>query len=274
MRKRVGAMVISAALLCLGGIPRTARAQSGSVETDIKKDYKVAGLGSDSTGTVVTEAGTVLAVKKGGIRAYPPKDMAILPNVYKDGNLKGAPAKTMGKIGGLLGSHLPGAAQSADKGDNSRLLPVDTKVYATKIAVDAAHDKVNVTVIECDSCNNVQQPSSFRALVEFDFPKGYLQGADAGQVEDMLAQVLLPDKGDANAQQGQDQQQQQQAQAAAPAAAEPPKAPQSIEKGQTEEQVIAAFGQPDKVVNLGVKKLLIYKDMKVTLIAGKVADVQ
>jgi len=35
-----------------------------------------------------------------------------------------------------------------------------------------------------------------------------------------------------------------------------PKEPQSIEKGQTEDQVIAAFGKPDKIVNLGAKKAL------------------
>jgi hypothetical protein len=38
--------------------------------------------------------------------------------------------------------------------------------------------------------------------------------------------------------------------------------------------VIAAFGQPDKIVNLGAKKLYIYKDMKVTFVGGKVSDVQ
>jgi len=64
------------------------------------------------------------------------------------------------------------------------------------------------------------------------------------------------------------------AQQAAPAAQDPPKQPASIEKGQTEDQVIAAFGQPDKIVNLGAKKLYIYKDMKVTFVGGKVSDVQ
>jgi hypothetical protein len=42
----------------------------------------------------------------------------------------------------------------------------------------------------------------------------------------------------------------------------------------TEDQVTAAFGQPDKIVDLGAKKLYIYKDMKVTFLDGKVSDVQ
>lgn len=271
MRNKLAAYLLAAVFFGLVMAPRPIMAQNSgtpTLEDDLKKQFKIARLNSDSSGTVVTEQGTVLAVKKGGIRAFPPSDAAVLPNTYKDGAIKGAPAKTLGKIGGLFGSHLPGAAQSADKGDNSRLLPVDTKVYATKIAVDAKNDKVAFNVIECDSCNGVQQPSSFRAQVVFQYPKGYLQGADAGQLADIIAQVFAPDSGgDANAQQQQGQGQQQ-------AAADPPKAPQSIEKGQTEDQVIAAFGQPDKVVNLGAKKLYIYKDMKIIFIGGKVADVQ
>jgi hypothetical protein len=38
--------------------------------------------------------------------------------------------------------------------------------------------------------------------------------------------------------------------------------------------VKAALGQPDKIVNLGAKQIFVYKDIKVTFINGKVADVQ
>jgi len=44
--------------------------------------------------------------------------------------------------------------------------------------------------------------------------------------------------------------------------------------GQTVGQVTAALGQPTKVVDLGTKKIYVYKDMKVTFRAGKVSDVQ
>ena len=39
-------------------------------------------------------------------------------------------------------------------------------------------------------------------------------------------------------------------------------------------QVKAALGTPDKVVNLGPKQIYVYKDLKVTFVNGKVADVQ
>jgi hypothetical protein len=280
MRTKHGAVILAAALLTMA-VPRVFAAPQG-VEDDLKKTYKLTTLASDSTGLAVTNAGTVLVIKKGGIRSFPPGDQVVIPNTFKDGALKTAPAKTLGKAG-LLGGHF-GIPQQANQQDNSRLLPTDEKVYFTKIAVDSQKDIVHVNIIECDTCNNVQQPSNFKAQVDFQFPKGYISGgADAGQIADMISQVFAnqPDNGggDANAQQGQqggggDQGQQGGQQAAAPAQQAPPAQPQSIDKGSTEDQVIAAFGQPDKIVNLGAKKLYIYKDMKITFVGGKVTDVQ
>ncbi len=54
----------------------------------------------------------------------------------------------------------------------------------------------------------------------------------------------------------------------------PPPQPKTISLGQTKDQVVAIFGQPQKVVSLGTKELYYYPDMKVTFIRGKVTDVQ
>jgi hypothetical protein len=54
----------------------------------------------------------------------------------------------------------------------------------------------------------------------------------------------------------------------------PPAAPQSIQLGQTIDQVVAILGQPEKTVNLGSKQIYVYKDLKVTFVGGKVSDVQ
>ncbi|HEY2548149.1 MAG TPA: hypothetical protein VGI46_18900 [Candidatus Acidoferrum sp.] len=272
MRKILGALIAFSALVALTAIPRAfaAHPQAAVLEDDLKKTYKLTQFASDSTGLAVTNAGTVLVIKKGGIRSYPPGDAVIFPNSYKDGAMKTAAPKTLGAAG-KLGGHF-GIPQQANQQDNSRLLPLEEKVYFTRITADLQKDIVHVWVVECDTCNSVQQPSNFKAQVDFQFPKGYISGgADAGQVADMIAQVFANDTGggDANAQQGGGQDQQQ-----AQAAPDPPKEPQSIEKGQTEDQVVAAFGKPDKIVNLGAKKLYIYKDMKITFIGGKVTDVQ
>jgi hypothetical protein len=33
-------------------------------------------------------------------------------------------------------------------------------------------------------------------------------------------------------------------------------------------------GKPDKVIDLGAKKIYVYKDLKITFMDGKVSDVQ
>jgi hypothetical protein len=59
-----------------------------------------------------------------------------------------------------------------------------------------------------------------------------------------------------------------------PNATAPSAEPVSVDVGQTIDQVTAALGNPLKIVNLGAKKIYVYKDMKVTFNDGKVTDVQ
>jgi hypothetical protein len=54
----------------------------------------------------------------------------------------------------------------------------------------------------------------------------------------------------------------------------PPPPPKTITLGQTEDQVVGIFGQPQKVVKLGAKEIYYYSDMKVTFVKGQVTDVQ
>ena len=65
-------------------------------------------------------------------------------------------------------------------------------------------------------------------------------------------------------------------QAAAPAPPPPAAAapPTTISIGQTIDEVSGALGQPVRVVDLGPKKIYVYKDMKITFRDGKVSDVQ
>jgi len=62
--------------------------------------------------------------------------------------------------------------------------------------------------------------------------------------------------------------------AQAPAPIAPPPPPKTISVGQTRDEVVAAFGQPKKVVKLPTKEMLYYPDMKVTLVEAKVTDVE
>jgi hypothetical protein len=47
-----------------------------------------------------------------------------------------------------------------------------------------------------------------------------------------------------------------------------------ITLGQTISNVVEALGRPMRVVNLGAKKIYVYRDMKITFTNGRVSDVQ
>jgi hypothetical protein len=53
-----------------------------------------------------------------------------------------------------------------------------------------------------------------------------------------------------------------------------PAAPVRIALGQTMDNVVAALGTPLETVDLGSKKIFVYKDLKITFVDGKVTDVQ
>jgi hypothetical protein len=91
---------------------------------------------------------------------------------------------------------------------------------------------------------------------------GGIKGGACGVI---LADWQKPQSAPAQEQQSEDAQgQDQQAQPE----------PQTVQLGQTPDQVRAALGQPDKVVNLGSKQIYVYKDLKITFVSEKVSDVQ
>jgi len=47
-----------------------------------------------------------------------------------------------------------------------------------------------------------------------------------------------------------------------------------VELGDRAERVELVLGTPEKIVNLGSKTIAVYRDMKITYIDGRVADVQ
>ncbi len=250
---------LTAAAFC--SAPLSAQTGAPSLQEQLKAQYKLVRLGADAYGFKVVEPGTVLNVQKGGLLGVPPQSGVFCPAKFQDGNLKA-----------------PNGFCAAMVKQNSRFMQVGTKVYPLKIEVNLEKDKVSFQVVECDSCNGVQQPSFYKAEVGFQFAKGTLRTSGVSQVEDTIGQVLSIDSGgDSQSNepgarnQGGQNQDNNQGEAQQP---EPAPQPQQIEKGQTPEQVKAALGTPDKIVNLGTKQIYVYKDLKVTFLNGKVADVQ
>ena len=59
-----------------------------------------------------------------------------------------------------------------------------------------------------------------------------------------------------------------------PPSDQPPAQPKTISLGQTKAVVVTALGPPNKDIVLGKKEILVYPDMKVTFVDGKVTDVE
>jgi len=253
-----------------------ASAQGVSLQEQLDAQYKLVKMGADSSGAAVIEAGTILNIKKGGILGVPYSDQSILSTKYESGTVHSPNALVSKGLGWGLGK--------IGKTQTTQFFQTNTKVYPSKVTVNLPKDQVVISIVDCDSCNNVDPKTFYKADVVFQFAKGSLATTNAAQVEDTIGGLLAIDDsgGDqggnngqqgGNDQQGNNQQGNDQGGAQAQQQAPPPE-PQQIEKGQTPDQVKAAIGTPDKIVNLGTKQIYVYKDIKVTFINGKVSDVQ
>jgi uncharacterized membrane protein YgcG len=276
MRPKIGMALLIVAFMVVAVAPSLVLAQAPSVslEEQLKAQYTLVKMGADSNGAAVVEQGTVLVIKKGGILGVPYADQPIATH-YQDGAVHSPNALMLGARGGLMGKF--------GKQQTTQFFQVSSKVYPSKVSVNLPKDQVTIEIVDCDSCNNVNPTTFYKADVVFQFPKGSLATMNPSQVEDAISGLLAiddsaQDQGNNGQQGGNDQQgggnqgggggggqAQQQA---------PPAEPQQIEKGQTPDQVKAALGNPDKIVNLGTKQIYVYKDLKVTFLNGKVTDVQ
>jgi len=274
MRQKIELAVLVVALIVVGITPCLVAAQGAPgvpLEDQLKAQYTLVKMGSDSGGAAVVEAGTILDIKKGGILSVPYGDAAVATK-YQDGAVHSPSALMMGARGGLMGKF--------GKQQTTRLMQAGEKVYPSKIAVNLPKDQVTISVIACDSCNNVSPTTFYKADVVFQFAKGTLANTSPSQVEDTIAGLLAiedsgGDQGGNGQQSGNDQQGNNQGGGGGQAQQQaPPPEPQQIEKGQTPDQVKAALGTPEKIVNLGPKQIYVYKDLKVTFLNGKVSDVQ
>lgn len=250
--------------LCLIGFSRILAAQP-TLQEQLKAQYKTVKVGVSGAGLTVTDPGTVLDVQKGGVLAIPPQIAMFCPVKFQDNELKA-----------------PNGLCAAMVKQNSRFLQNGEKVYPMRIDVSLDKDRVSFQVVECDSCNNVQQPSFYKAEVVFQFAKGSLQSMNASQVEDTIGQVFSIDSGDSQDQggnqggnnQGGNNQGNNGGGNNQGAGGQQQSEPVQITIGMTPDQVKAANGNPDKIVNLGAKQIYVYKDMKITFVNGKVSDVQ
>jgi len=269
MGQRIQISIQVAALILAGIMPGLAAAQATvSLADQLSAQYTMVKMGADSSGPAVVEAGTILVIQKGGILGVPYSDVSIVPTKYQDGKIQSPNSLMMKGIGHAFSKF------GSSKQQTTHLFQVGEKVYPSRIDVNQASDKITLGIVACDSCNNTNPPTFFKADLIFQFAKGYLATANPPQVMDIIAQVFTVDDSGGQQDQGGAAQGNQGGQGGPPPANQPPPPPQTIQLGQTIDEVVATLGQPDKIVNLGAKQIYVYKDLKVTFLKGKVSDVQ
>jgi len=252
--------LVTVSLALFSALASFAGAQAVTLQEQLNAQYKLAKMGSDSGGFSVVDPGTLLSVQKGGILGVPWKAVALCPAKFQDNSLH----PSAGFCAGMMKSV-------------SQYFKTGEKVYPIKLEVTPDKAKISFTVVACDSCNGVNPPTSMKGEVVFQFAKGYLEKASAGDVEDMIGQVFAisnddqQGQGDNSGQQGNQQASQQ---APAQQQQEQQAEPQTIQMGMSTDQVQGVLGKPDKIFNLGTKQIYVYKDVKVTFLNGKVSDVQ
>jgi hypothetical protein len=251
LTQSVGALLFAAPQALKPGADQQLRAQ-----------FAVTRVGANG---VVVQAGQVLVVQQDNIRANPAwLNQSYFPNEYKKDGKKVTQSFKDKVIKMPVGG--PGAYN---------FLAVGAKVYLTNIEIKER--EIIFSVQSCGVCNPavpVQLP--FRAALAFQFEKGYLETADYDAIQGTLGQVFaidtspppLPPTEQPQPPTATTQPIDQ------PAQADPPPGPPTVSKGLTVDQVIAILGQPERVADLGSKKIYYYKDMKVTFLDGKVSDIE
>jgi hypothetical protein len=162
-----------AVLVGTGSAATRAQEPLAVIAAKLESHYKTTKFGPNLT---VTDAGTVLVVQEDGILGVPPTSRVGCVATFKDGAL-----------------HKPTGFAKAMCGNEARPIAIGEKLYVLGIDVLGSKDKVTLQVIECDSCNGVSQASSYRAILVFQFPQGYLKSCAEDQVEDLINQILIPD---------------------------------------------------------------------------------
>src|ERR1700722_8750555 len=226
-----GIAILAAAIFPLS-FPLSLAAQAPSLQEQLAAQYKLVKMGSDTSGYSVVEKGTLLAIQKGGILGVPYSDQSILSTKYEGGAVH-TPS-------GLLSKGIGFGMGKLGKTQSTHLFAVGDKVYPSKIDVNVSKDIVTLGIVACDTCNKTDPPTYNKANVVFQFPKGSLAGASAGQIEDTIGQLLSVSNDDAQQgdqqQGGGDQQQGGDQGAQQPAAQQPQAEPASIDKGMTTDQ--------------------------------------
>jgi hypothetical protein len=282
-----------AAVLPLFLVPFMALAQgdSAALQKRLNTEFSLTKVTADRSDIVT--AGSVLVLHKDGLLMYSTPTQTPPLNTYKDGRIQQNSAGNYFRgLGGVL-KH--GGDSSQLVNTPQRKFVSGEKFWVTAISIDQDGLVFNVY---SDPFNDVR----YYGQLKFPFPKNSVPPTDdmVRTVEEVVTVApaddannqgsngsaapqngpASPQNGPAPASSGPAQGPAAPAAAMAPIAPPPPPSdqaaapPKTIAVGQTKDAVISTWGQPTKDIKLANKEILVYPDMKVTFVAGKVSDVE
>jgi hypothetical protein len=262
-----------------------AQGDSAELQKRLDTEFTLTKITADRSDIVT--AGSVLVLHKDGLVMYSTPSQTPPLNTYKDGRLQQNSAGNYFRgLGGIL-KHGGDSSQLANL--PQRKFVAGEKFWVTAVTIE--QDGV-VFNIYSDPFNDVR----YYGQLKFPFPKNSTPpAADMIRTVEEVITVAPPDNANNQGAGGAPQNgpapasngpAQPASPPATPAAAiapiappppppdQAPPPPKTIAAGQTRDAVIANLGQPAKDIKLANKEILVYSDMKVTLVAGKVSDVQ
>jgi hypothetical protein len=233
----------------------------------------------------IVTSGDVVLLHKDGLMMCSSASSYAFSNTYINGVLAANynnRAKDAAKS--FFRGHLPfggggSVTDAANNGCASRKFVAGEKFWITAVALQK--DGIVVSTFSDPYPDSSGNQVRYYGEIKFPFSKGQVAGPDdfVKTVSEVIT-VQPPDDKENGGQGNQGGAPVPPAAPEAPMAAIPPPpppadaAPPTIAIGQTEVQVTTAFGQPMRAAKLGAKKILYYKDMKVTLTNGKVSNVE
>jgi len=262
------AVHLAVAAVLAGAVPLAHAQDANALVQTLKSKFTLTQV--TPNGSDITVPGSILTLQKDRLIMYAISNPAPPQSTYKRGRI----TKNFG-FGEALVNNLNNPNQAAP---DQRIFSPGEKFWV--IAIGAAKDGMVFKLLS-DPYGDVR----YWGELKFQFPKKTVPSAD--ELLSTIAEVITaqpPDNAAAAAPQPPPPATQPPAPEPAPAAPAqapppltppppPPAEPKTISVGDTTDQLVANFGQPQKVVKLGAKQVYYYSDMKVTLVNGKVTDV-
>jgi hypothetical protein len=262
--KRLAAPFFLAGLILTSVDGEAQTVQVDAIQKQLAEYYQTAKATAD--GTDLVTAGSVLVLQKDHLLMDKVDQPIPSMNFYQKGAISNAGGALKGmKTFGALFKFVPGAGAAAAASDSAastagvdsiREFVAGEKFFVTKI--DTRPDSVTLYFIS-DPIKDVR----YHASLKFPFPRGTSPSPD--DVAALVAEVIKVD--DSSQDDKASNQPDKQGAAAAPET-------KTIAIGQTRDQVVAMFGVPSKIIQLGAKEIDIFPDMKVTFVQNKVVDVK